>query len=283
MTFDDELNTLSQMFETWDKQTLAEIFQGNDHHMERTIECILSMESGGDIDSPQDSGSARQQSGGENLLDYGYDSEPTPITAVQSSSRSGSQVIGNPGTSQDNYRGMKCHLPDDFLRPPGYTTSLADEQLALMLQDEMFRREVATAIGANGLPSPARRSPGQPQQSQYPQGAPPDVTDAIMKGLATMGEGMKKQLSALATSFNTQRRRYVNDNDTARNPLNRDTDSENVPLTHIYKEEEEEVDSGEVINFDNSPSVNRGGHSLNDFDTSAPRKALVGGISKKDK
>jgi len=95
---------------------------------------------------------------------------------------------------------------------------------------------------------------------------------------------MKRQLSALATSFNAQRRktRYGNftaDN-SATNPLN--ADPESAPLTAAYREDEDIVDSNEVINFDSSPN-SRGGHTLNDFGSSPTRRPIAGGVAKKDK
>ena len=53
-------------------------------------------------------------------------------------------------------RGRKCVLPETFLRPPGWSKrqlTLGDEQLAMMLQNELFRKEVFATMGSEfGLP-----------------------------------------------------------------------------------------------------------------------------------
>ena len=53
-------------------------------------------------------------------------------------------------------RGTKVTLPEDFLRAPGWrenNPTLGDEQLAIMLQNEIFQRQVAASMGNGFLES----------------------------------------------------------------------------------------------------------------------------------
>mmetsp|Transcript_5563 Transcript_5563/g.5747 ORF Transcript_5563/g.5747 Transcript_5563/m.5747 type:complete len:303 (-) Transcript_5563:278-1186(-) len=298
VSYDDAIEMLQSMFETWDKETLVEIFRGNDCHMERTIECILSMEGGGDIDPPPSANAAPAPTAAnvnDSLLDYGYDSDPVLPIPPSATSRNIEQQV--PENNISNNRGVRIILPDDFLRPPGYSQMIGDEQLALMLQDEMFRKEVMSSMGPNGVPLPPtqRRAQVPPVGPGTPGHGPPDVGDAIVKGIQNMGDEMKKQLSALAMRFNasgnsstTASHRYGADAGSSTNPM---SSAEHQPLTGIY-EEEEDIDSSDVINFD-SPTSGRGGHSLNDdypernnrydqYAGAAAKNVAVGG-SKKDK
>lgn len=44
ISYEQAVETLYGMFENWDKETIVDIFQSNNFHVERTIETILSME-----------------------------------------------------------------------------------------------------------------------------------------------------------------------------------------------------------------------------------------------
>jgi hypothetical protein len=50
ITLEEATDMLCSMFDKWDRETLLEILQGNNFHLERTIESILLME--GDTTDP---------------------------------------------------------------------------------------------------------------------------------------------------------------------------------------------------------------------------------------
>eukprot|EP01041_Mallomonas_annulata_P010593 gene10593-22107_t len=307
ITYEEASNMLCSMFESWDRDTLLEIFQGNNYHLEQTIESILAMEGVTDIETDQSTSNIISQSQMETDVEYarslsGHD-ETLPIPGPRPSRRQRSQSQHD---SRSNYRGIRCSLPDNFLRPPGWINVMEDEQLAIMLQNEMFRREVLSAMSpAQGeqFERNFQTNSTSTNRSHMHSGSAGSAQDpnqdlGILKGLAEMGEGMKKQLSALATRFNSastgSRSRSAStsggpsDLFTSSNPLRATgAGEERAPLMQrdaVYEEEEE--DNSEIINFDSSP--NRGGHSLNDdyvgtTSTTTTRRVPVGGANKKDK
>jgi hypothetical protein len=114
-----------------------------------------------------------------------------PTTGPYSPSTSSSQAA--PGRSvassslPSSKRGSSCQLPEAFLRAPGWrqgpTTPggssgaqqdlLPDEELARMLQDEMFQAQMQARMGQSGMYPPhgagAGPPPGYGYGSRYPQ------------------------------------------------------------------------------------------------------------------
>ena len=115
LSFEDAIQTLQSMFQGWTRVALTDMLQANNLNMELTIESILA------IGAPPDrfGGHSNTSSG---LPDMMIDATP-----------------------DDSKRGHPVVLPDDFLRVPGASKAQqmeADEQLARMLQDELFLREL---------------------------------------------------------------------------------------------------------------------------------------------
>ena len=135
-------------------------------------------------------------------------SRPSSSSSSSSSSstsyREDDTTSGNFPSSQPSNRGRKHVLPDDFLRPPGWSKNqltLGDEQLALMLQNELFRREVQAAMGQDVFTrgrGSGRRGTGQGRTvtAAYtdgtnggPQTGAGSGDLGIMKALSEMGTG----------------------------------------------------------------------------------------------
>lgn len=260
ISYEQAMETLSSMFDSWDRETIEAIFQGNECHMERTIDSILAMEGVTDvvIEAP---------------------SEGSDLTLNRRVSAQDENVLNIPPnmgfrSSENNLRGTKCILADDFLRPPGFQSLFADEQLAIMLQDELFRREVMAAMGSNaprftasniGGWNPtnnAARTSGNngnaaTRQSDGFSDPMPDM--GIMKGLQGMSDNVRRQLSSLATKFSNSSRSATSkfSGESNSNPMLH----EREPLVHYNQIYQEEEGNGEVINFESS---NRSQHALND-------------------
>lgn len=238
------MQLLCSMFESWDRETLMAVFESNGYHVERTIESIIGMEQPELVNQTQ----------GENTINDEYSSgthhhahsEP-PLTFNEPT-----PPVNTTSSTQGKQRGAPVQLPDDFLRLPQRGRDdafLADEQLALMLQNELFQEQVDQLLG-NEFREGLRRNPGQFQnqrrrqpQSSGGQGGTQGSNDTsgdimgipdmgILTGLKNMGEGMKKQLNQLALNFNSK------GNGSSRPQR---LDEEARPLTGMdYEEEDEE-------------------------------------------
>lgn len=149
ITYEEALSTLTSMFGApWTKETLDAVLRHHEGHMENTVETVLSHGDGDPADLV------------ERLKNPGSASEHVDVDeelARQLASESGRQRSAEGGTSQRatgvapvsgpngrKLRGTPTQLPPDFLRVPGRSADIdADEQLARMLQDELFTRELA--------------------------------------------------------------------------------------------------------------------------------------------
>jgi hypothetical protein len=252
MSYEAAIEMLTNMFSEWDQETLAIILESNNYHMESTIEQCLAM-SGGSTESntvmstPSVPGKPATLEAEDDLLGLnigGGAVQPSDI----STSTSGPSVEGTQskqqGTryrKQPGRRGRPCTLPDNFLRPPGWSNvdlTLGDEQLAIMLQNELFRKEVEAAMGADWMlqqgmrpqfqqarqqtastqrPTPQADSLSQayPAQAAYPipngstgtastSAAPSGSSGSMMKAISEMGSGLKQRLSQMAQRFKSR-------------------------------------------------------------------------------
>lgn len=269
ISYEEAISTLKVMFPDWDEETLSTVLVSNQYHVERTIENILSMCGDSDVSSnpapapipvtqqsPQPSSAAH-----------------APIPSVSSPNRAIAAPAPALNSKQD--RGIKCTLPEDFLRPPGYQYRIfADEELALMLQNELFQREVRAMFGDDFI----RQTAGRQQQST-PQGRPvparqgsaatrnsfsgnagtntdpataSDGDMGIMKSLSSMGSAARRNLSMLAARFSSNQQQTRNgETGNAR---------EFKPLVDGNNDDEDEV---EFVSFDNNTN-NRSRHVLQD-------------------
>ena len=127
-----------------------------------------------------------------------------------------------PPQTPGNGRGTPCTLPDDFLRPPGWkhqtATEIGDEQLALMLQDELFRSEIESELGQGALsawenPRGGMRNNGASTRTSSGANNGNSTNGSIMSGLKDMSTNMRASLNAIALRFRSQssNRRVRND------------------------------------------------------------------------
>lgn len=224
ISFDNAIATLKNMFPEWDEDTLSTLLVANNYHVERTIETILSMSGDPNVSSPNDppaSPPASSPAGGA------APSPPRPSPQPQSPPKTrpapqplSTQPFAAPSSAKRR-RGVQCDLPDDFLRPPGWqsTTIIADEELALMLQNELFQREARAMLGDDfDFASMNRRSVSRSAAEGGGGGAAAAAAQAnsnnanangnsadlgIMKALSSMGSATKRSLSLMAQRFSS--------------------------------------------------------------------------------
>lgn len=167
ITVAEALESLNAMFPTYDKETLLTLLQANKNNVERTVETIFLMESGGDVTLPaaqqrpqQQMQPSQQQQRQQHPSrpsaysdttapspydDIMFDTPPYPRNPRQSTAGSGvaHRAAADSRDPQSSHHAThtpqrrRIELPEDFLRPPGWrdnNVTLADEQLAMMLQ-----------------------------------------------------------------------------------------------------------------------------------------------------
>ena len=174
ITYEEALSTLQNMFgEPWNRDTLDTVLRHQKGHMENTVDMILrhgnkdpdilidQIENG--VDPIQSVTAADEQ------LARQLAQQTMPLSANTSIPRN----ISSENERVHVGKGKSTTLPEDFLRPPGYTPGMTnsvsdDEALARMLQDELFteelRRNPDFAHLAHGRGSNAR-IPGQRSNS----------------------------------------------------------------------------------------------------------------------
>mmetsp|Transcript_33340 Transcript_33340/g.67278 ORF Transcript_33340/g.67278 Transcript_33340/m.67278 type:complete len:308 (-) Transcript_33340:221-1144(-) len=229
ITYEEALSTLKSMFgEPWMEETLDAVLRHHEGHMENTVETVLG-HGDGDPDElvrrlNDPTAAAVGGSGGA-----GGDATSGSGSGSGTSTPTHTNASGGGGGSR-KLRGIRTELPPDFLvipghEPPGGPSGAAstghvgerqdidaDEQLARMLQDELFTQELANnpefahlagrggrtgsaaAAGAAAGSYPANRRSAT--SSAQPQG--PNVVDK----LGEMGENAKKRLTLFARQFN---------------------------------------------------------------------------------
>lgn len=242
ITFEAAVDTLQSMFPSYDKETLSMLLQSNSNNVERTIESVLVME--GTLESvgsdnlppyprePQHAapaaaaaGASDSSSAGKPESDFAAPQRPhwqeMPPTRYDGSSSSGSGHSNGKGNGSS--RGgakRRVELPEDFLRPPGWrlkNVTLGDEQLALMLQNEMFQREARDMLGVTfqrggpGGVGPAGAGAVRPGTTGMPPRSATATPGAagsegipdlgIIKGLSTLSDQARKSLNGLALRF----------------------------------------------------------------------------------
>jgi hypothetical protein len=145
ISYEEAISTLKVMFPDWDEETLSTVLVSNQYHVERTIENILSM-SGEAVASPAPPTSQTPQ----RAHTSSFGAASAPAAPASSTQRRPVAAAAAPAPSENakQYRGIDCTLPEDFLRPPGFQHRIfADEELAIMLQNELFQREVRAMFG----------------------------------------------------------------------------------------------------------------------------------------
>lgn len=270
VSFEDAVETLSAMFPSWDKSALSELLLSNQNHMERTVETVLMMD-----DPTLSSADTRSSSNMNTNPTLPSDSFNSSFPPLPPSNRPSNSINNN----KQHYRGTRCTLPSDFLRPPSqYPTNddiMADEQLALMLQNELFQREVRDALGDEFMYNHIRPQPNRPVGSNSEiqthaahsnQGGVPDL--GILKGLSSVGETAKRTLSQLATKFKSSNSKSGSGNSSntheqygVTNALHAGSGREKEQeMRSLINNTDDDEDGAEVISFE---TTNRSsGHAL---------------------
>ena len=215
ITYEEALETLKSMFgDPWTEWTLDAVLRHHEGHMENTVETVLSH---GDGDPDELVRRLQDPNAAAAAAASGANSgTATPVTA------NGGGSGGTRGGRRQ--RGIKTELPPDFLRipgvdpPPGTDAADidADEQLARMLQDELFTQELRNnpefahlaggrggGGGGSGFPGSRRAGAGASgSAAAATANAQPQLGPAVIDRLGEMGENAKKRLTLFARNFN---------------------------------------------------------------------------------
>jgi len=258
ISFEEAVSTLKVMFPDWDEETLTTILISNNYHVERTIESVLTMSGDTNVNPSEPAPAPSQAPNAVNDTDLLGLNQPQERTLSGDAKNAPTpQWVTNEsyGTSESRYRGRMCSLPDDFLRPPGYSPRIiADEELALMLQNAMFRKEAQRLLGEDFVRGAQQNAGGRsdPQRRQSRPGANTTQTAnsdlGIAKAFSSLGSAAKKNLSQLAERFSQSNKATRRDSGAPRE----------------FKALVGEEDEFEIISFDNK---NRNKHRLNNDGT----------------
>lgn len=212
ITYEEALSTLQSMFgEPWNRDTLDTVLRHQKGHMENTVDMILrhgnrdpdilidQIENG--IDPVQSVTAADEQLARQ----LARQTTPMPENTNQSSSLTAANDRVHTG------KGKPTTLPEDFLRPPGYTPGMTnsvsdDEALARMLQDELFteelRRNPDFAHLAHGRASSAR-FPAQASRSNQSNNAATNPATAAANRLGEFARSLTGQQAQQQRNDNT--------------------------------------------------------------------------------
>lgn len=293
--YEDAVNMIHSMFQHWDKDSIVTIFATSGYHIERTIETILAMDCGGDVNITQTVPNTSASNNADRSVPYpsSTDDYEASITELQQQLLKQSQAQvqvqaqarhhpNQTSSTSSKRRGTPQQLPVGFLQlsswkgssnhyQDGDTSSellvnnltIGDAELALMLQDELFRAEVMESFGhdftgGTGTSAASERYPrsrqgpraAQPQAgARGPAAAPassstsqiPDL--GILKALQGMGGSMKERLNQLAQSFSSRQSAPANRYD----EFHDDAESRPLVASDMQYEEEEEDGTMEMI------------------------------------
>jgi hypothetical protein len=180
MSYSPDVETISQMFEGMDKSVIQAVYNVNNNNLERTIDNLLAMNSAGEQQAQAQStqsSSARSDNTFYNNMQQNNDSIPVSSSlaearALERRRRQGGGITSNATVSKTSMNGYQNSnttslnaqnttksrwrnpLPSDFLRlAPEFIESrsrsssqpkmkLRDEELARMLQNEIFREQL---------------------------------------------------------------------------------------------------------------------------------------------
>ena len=179
MSYSPDVETISQMFEGMDKSVIQAVYNVNNNNLERTIDNLLAMNSAGEQQSQAqstESSSARSDNTFYNNMQQNNDSIPVSSSLAEaralerrrqqgiSASNANVSTVSMNGYQRSNTTTLNAQtpaksrwrnpLPSDFLRlAPEFIESrsrsssqpkmkLRDEELARMLQNEIFREQL---------------------------------------------------------------------------------------------------------------------------------------------
>jgi hypothetical protein len=170
ISFGNAVAHLKSMFPEWDEEMLGDVLVSNNYHVEKSIETILTF-----------SGESSEKASGESeRADTGKSGDEPYAAPTPKAPR--------PAT-RPAYRGKRVKLADDFLRSPTTEFNQAisqDEELARMLQNELFREEVKKSLGKDALSKDSKAG---------------SSSGDMLKTVSSMGAAAKKNLLSLADRF----------------------------------------------------------------------------------
>lgn len=148
ITYEEALSTLTSMFgPPWTQETLDAVLRHHEGHMENTVETVLSHGDGDPaalVERLKNPGSASEHVDVDEELARQLANDPGRQNSAAGTSQQAAGGAPATGSNRKKPRGTPTQLPPDFLRVPGRSADIdADEQLARMLQDELFTRELA--------------------------------------------------------------------------------------------------------------------------------------------
>jgi len=317
VTYEEALTTLHSLFPNMEKDVISCVLQANNLGVETTIDALLSMSLEGEITKtePENSWDDEERSNREAVDFHNTDDKNSKLSLSNTASNhssSSTRDINTKTKSQRKKRKVRVELPDNFLRVPGYpngygsrkgresrrnkTTEsqkndeelqiMTDEQLALILQDELFLNEVETMM---------RQEDGYQTSHLNNVNRNTVASNNSMRNgtsfnmnLAAMGDGMKKRISAMYSSF--KNRNTGNTTEGQENSLlsqtnppyqNSNKSNKNSDLVPLMSPEEDSDDDEEEVIFFGSTSkgsgkayngkASFGGVELSDF-TMSPSK-----------
>lgn len=146
---------------------------------------------------------------------------------------------------------------------------IGDEELALMLQNELFRNEARQILGEDFIQTSQRRpsqaaSTGRNTRPTNTSSATTNDGDlGIMKSLSSLGSAARKNLNQLAVRFSQNNNSSANRNSSRDGNYNRQSESGNVREFKPLVDSAHDDEDTEVISFDNK-NASRSKHVLQD-------------------
>ena len=179
----------------------------------------------------------------------------------------GGRSAGSSNAAQAK-RGTNVKLPEAFLRAPGWRETpassagtIGDEQLAIMLQDELFRKELQQAGGMGAVLGARDSGRGTGDNngdsradgdSTLGGGLTPLPDMGILKGLSSLSAGARSNLNGIAQRWNARGGGTGGTSGAADSQVIGDGVS--MSLLHSQEEHEEEE---EVIDFQGGQKKNQ--------------------------
>ena len=262
VSFTDAVRNIQDMFPSFDPELIGALLQQNGNHIERTIEQVLQMadpsaaEGGSSGNASKATAPAAAAPGPDpsplNPSRQQQRQRQPPASVFQSAGRGDDASASAPASAgRSGGRGSIIVLPDAFLRPPGWrdgfsgdSLTMGDEQLAIMLQDEMFRKELQGA-GLGGLIGGGSGGGGA-APTQQGSGIP-DM--GILKGLSSLSEMSRRNLNNLAQKFRSR--------NTAATTTSSAMDRGNESISLLHAQDLQDSDEEEVIDFQASNKKNK--------------------------
>ena len=226
MSYSQDVENIAQMFEGMDKGVIQAVYNVNNNNLERTIDNLLAMNSAGE-QQPASTNTFRNPRPSQN-------NDSIPVSSSLAEARALERQRRNQAGASSSHKKKKASgqskkskwrhpLPPDFLRlPPELIVSgsvsdfqtpsnLRDEELARMLQNEIFREQLREDPLFNRLMAQDKErqrlhaerqrrlenQSGKTNDRNGNQGAQnnSDDSNSAAKWFASMGDGLKSFIS----------------------------------------------------------------------------------------